>query len=404
MSSTAQQEAEALLKDIDQLPIPPTSSVSVTSQGDALQAIEFLDQITRVDPPKSKLVSTPPTRPASRATERVSLPTLRAKSADSNASSLQTPEPSKPESTGGWSWGSSVWSGASAALQQAKSVVDEGVKSIPSVHRPQQPRHWREGLFEYVKSGHLEKLGQDIKTASLSTLSDLLSVVAPPIAEHEVIHVWLSHDLEGYDGVETLVYRALARILEQVEGGDLVVNRGNESRPKSESTRRELNAADNLDIAIKLAEANIAELVQTHMSSPQVVKSHLSSENPTVHSTVYLRIQPFIAPVPSGLSIAANPKGPSKSESQVQFHLSIRDISHSLQVRTITQPIPIKWLDLWDEHDWVEDQLAETLRLGVEIVGQEYLVARMGWEPTNKPDKDEDAYERVDQQERLVDL
>lgn len=39
-----------------------------------------------------------------------------------------------------------------------------------------------------------------------------MNVVAPPIAEHEVIQVTLSHDMIGYDGVETLVYRGLARV------------------------------------------------------------------------------------------------------------------------------------------------------------------------------------------------
>ena len=46
----------------------------------------------------------------------------------------------------------------------------------------------------------------------LSTLTDILNVVAPPISEHEVIQVWLSHDMKGYDGVENLVYRGLARV------------------------------------------------------------------------------------------------------------------------------------------------------------------------------------------------
>lgn len=41
--------------------------------------------------------------------------------------------------------------------------------------------------------------------------------------------------------------------------------------------------------------------------------------------------------------------------------------------------VPEKWLGLWDEYDWVEDLVAEVLRVGVEVVGQEYLVARMGW-------------------------
>ena len=55
-------------------------------------------------------------------------------------------------------------------------------------------------------------LGQDFKRVGLSTLTDILNVVAPPISEHEVIQVWLSHDMKGYEGVESLVYRALARV------------------------------------------------------------------------------------------------------------------------------------------------------------------------------------------------
>jgi len=34
---------------------------------------------------------------------------------------------------------------------------------------------------------------------------------------------------------------------------------------------------------------------------------------------------------------------------------------------------------MWDKYDWVEDLVAEALRVGVEVVGQEYVVARMGW-------------------------
>lgn len=46
----------------------------------------------------------------------------------------------------------------------------------------------------------------------MSTLTDILNAVAPPISEHEVIQVWLSHDMQGMDGVESLVYNALARV------------------------------------------------------------------------------------------------------------------------------------------------------------------------------------------------
>lgn len=52
----------------------------------------------------------------------------------------------------------------------------------------------------------------------MSTLTGIINVVAPPIAEHEVIQVTLSHDMIGYEGVENLVYRGLARVGGAVEG------------------------------------------------------------------------------------------------------------------------------------------------------------------------------------------
>jgi hypothetical protein len=55
-------------------------------------------------------------------------------------------------------------------------------------------------------------LGQDFKRVGLTTLTDILNVVAPPISKHEVIQVSLSHDMSGYDGLESLVYRALAKV------------------------------------------------------------------------------------------------------------------------------------------------------------------------------------------------
>lgn len=54
--------------------------------------------------------------------------------------------------------------------------------------------------------------GKELKTTTLKSLTDLLNAVAPPIAEHEVIEVSLSHDMVGYDGVEALVYRGLAKV------------------------------------------------------------------------------------------------------------------------------------------------------------------------------------------------
>jgi hypothetical protein len=46
--------------------------------------------------------------------------------------------------------------------------------------------------------------------------------------------------------------------MEQVEGGHLIVNRGNESRPKNgNSQERDFNAVDGHDAALKLTEVRI---------------------------------------------------------------------------------------------------------------------------------------------------
>jgi hypothetical protein len=46
-----------------------------------------------------------------------------------------------------------------------------------------------------------------------------------------------------------------SQVLEQVEGGDLVVNRGNESRPKGgASDRRDLNVVDGYEAALKVSQ------------------------------------------------------------------------------------------------------------------------------------------------------
>ena len=59
------------------------------------------------------------------------------------------------------------------------------------------------------------------------------------------------------------------QVLEQVEGGDLVVNRGNESRPKDgASDRRDLNVVDGYDSALKISQVCFILLGCRDMSDP----------------------------------------------------------------------------------------------------------------------------------------
>ena len=194
-SKSKAEEARQFLDDLDNLsPVPPpTTGGSASSTSNAASAtntnddpadvLKFIDEIT--------LKSSEPTRPASRAslttptgtirkaTERVRVgspaPPSSAGSASGSASKsdAQARLPSASSSSdaaqtsaeagkgGGWGWGS-VWSSASAALQQARTAVDEGVKHLPS---NEQAMKWREEVMSRVplKKEQLEKLGECLR-------------------------------------------------------------------------------------------------------------------------------------------------------------------------------------------------------------------------------------------------
>ncbi|KAH9075785.1 maintenance of telomere capping protein 1 [Lactarius deliciosus] len=405
-SKSKQEEALQILDDLDLLsPDSRTPGIDsaaaapspiTTNPGEAAEVLAFLDEITQ----KTSLVDRPLSRSGTptlrKSTERVKVggssltgpgsSSVRGVSPSSNSAPAEKqqaiPEHERRPSGGGWGWGN-VWSSASTALQQAKSVVDEQVKSLPT----QDTKKWGEGVLgyartaqeraqEYAKNAQLEKLGQDLKRVGLSTFNEILNVVAPPISEHEVIQVWLSHDMQGYEGIEPLVYSALARILEQVEGGDLIVNKGNESKPRVTTSGRDLNTVEGFEQALKLAQANLEEVIKAN--APPDSQQLSSAQNPTTTSYVYLCIQAFT-------STSIIPGLEPAESTHLQFILHLSDPEHSLSYTTVTQAIPEHWLKVWDDYDWVEDTVAEALRFGVEVVGQEYVVGRMGWIKGKKP-------------------
>lgn len=106
-------------------------------------------------------------------------------------------------------------------------------------------------------------------------------------------------------------------------------------------------------------------------------------ENPTSYSSVYLRLQPFFASLPTP-GQPQSPKAPEK-QTHLQFLLYLSDPGHELIHSTVTQAVPLHWLDHWDKQDWVEDIVVEALRTGVETIGQEYIASRMSWLKEDEP-------------------
>lgn len=112
------------------------------------------------------------------------------------------------------------------------------------------------------------------------------------------------------------------------------------------------------------------EIIKTNV--PPDPQRPSSIQNPTTTSYVYLRIQPFTSAI-------ATPEPDSTESTRLQFILCLSDPAHKLSYMTVTQAVPDHWLNVWDQYDWVEDRVAEVLQLGVEVIGQEYIVGRMGW-------------------------
>lgn len=181
-SKSKQEEALQFLDDLDSLNPPPPPAqgaprAAVKTPGqppandEAAEALAFLDEITqKSSEPKRSTSSAHLDKPISRSgtpslrksTERVKVgggspaPLLPASSSPALKADASVPsQPPPGESSGGWGWGS-VWTSASAAIQQARTVVDEQVKNLP---KNEQAKKWSEGMLEYAKNVQVDKLG-----------------------------------------------------------------------------------------------------------------------------------------------------------------------------------------------------------------------------------------------------
>ncbi|GAA5954561.1 hypothetical protein JCM8115_004625 [Rhodotorula mucilaginosa] len=319
-------------------------------------------------------------------------------------------------SGGGWGW-SSMWSSATTVVQQASHLAQQAktaaeeqvVKTANFSHgaggiaagiggglmkalgENEQAKKWSEGVMSYAKGAHLDQLGKELKTTTLKSLTDLLNAVAPPIAEHEVIEVSLSHDMVGYDGVEALVYRGLAKIMDQIEGGTLVVNpapktekakeAGSQAEePENDDDARDLNVIDGLAEGWKLAESRLEDLINKTYKAP--VAPSEAAEGITVPVTtcpVYMRLQPCLAPLPSLPASCLPTSTPDpKALKSLFFLVLLRDPTHKLVHSSLSQSMPASWLEIpFEENEWVEDEMVEIIRRSVEIIGQEYITHRM---------------------------
>lgn len=242
-------EAEKFLESLN---LPDTSSdqdtrnattTKPTGTTDRNDIMNFLDEISNY-PTQEQQGSTSNNETNSTATKATTaaapMPSL-VQAATTDATS--------EESTGGgggWmSWGNSLLAQASAAVKTTTDQINRTVQSTDSKNLlEERVKH----LQTLVNKDTIEKLGTNLRQLT----TQIMETVAPPISEHELVEIWLSHDMVGYSGVEALVYRAFARVMEQTESGQVIVRKGMDE-DHDEDAPRDLNMCEGVVEGTKLA-------------------------------------------------------------------------------------------------------------------------------------------------------
>lgn len=208
----------------------------------------------------------------------------------------------------------------------------------------------------------------------------LLETVAPPISEHELVEVWLAYDMVGYTGLEALVYRAFARVMEHTESGQVVV-RSNNSESTTEQdanpAHRDLNMCDSLQVGVKLAKANIDHLIKQHLEDPSE-KKNTETYNPQSGAVPVIRCPVFMAIQPVKIIMADIDEKEDGEDQQFMFVIMMVDPTHNLKFKTYSQSLPSTWLDIpYEENEWVEDKMVDVIRMSVTTIAQDYVWTRM---------------------------
>ncbi|KNZ47609.1 hypothetical protein VP01_628g6 [Puccinia sorghi] len=423
-----------------------TNKPAPSNPGDAQSVLDFIDEITqRSSTPTASIATKKITssRPVSRKPSNSSIGSRPA--ADQRASepleppvvqgaSSPLPSPAaagapSSSSASSWGWGSVLKQATSSVLNQAMSAAGQNFNS--NLHsqlsgQSEAAKKWKEGVLGYVRASGIDQLGKDLQATGIKSLTDIINMVAPPISKHEVIDVQLSYDMVGYDGIEDLVYRSLSKVMEQVDGGDLILNKGDEERPKpSESAgpERDLQAAEGMIDGYKLALANLEQMIQRIEGKKAELKMKEASgegsapqtgeggELPITHCPVYVRIQPIISRLPVfGPTPSTTTRGSKATmlevaqqqgqqgvtvdmEGHLFFLVLLRDVKNSLDHTTLTQSIPATWLEIpFEENEWVEDIMVDVIRRGIEIIGQQYVNGRISGRSVRNTSAEDDGH------------
>ncbi|KAF9437165.1 hypothetical protein BGZ76_001775 [Entomortierella beljakovae] len=358
---------------------PKAASTAAGGNQDEQSVLDFLDEITQ-SAASSSSTPAPTTPPASQGKSSIydspaSLPSRYLQQQQQQQQPAQQVDSRS-------SWLGSLWSTASEAVKTTQTAVQSSVKATME---SQTTRNFEERVKGFVNAENIGKIGNDLKSLTLNSMTTVLDVIAPPIAEHEVVEIWLAHDMVGYVGVESIVDRAFSKVMEQTEGGDVIVHQGDGTSSEDvPPENRQLNACEGYDQAVKLAKANIEHLIKTHYDAEKYQGGSVeATKNPNTnasHCPVFVAIQPCRIPR-HGYTQSTEADSSSiimEKDAFMSFVLVLNDPTHNLEFEATSQSMPAQWFLIpYEENEWVEDRMVECIKLAVGVLAQDYVWTRM---------------------------
>jgi len=315
----------------------------------------------------------------------------------------------QPAASGGGGWWGSVFTAASAAVKQAEAAVKE-------IRGNEEAIRWAEQVKGNVET--LKGIGGNVRSLAMPTFTTLLQTIAPPISAHERLQIHTTHDILSYPSMDPLIYSVFARVMSQVEGGDLlVIQRGSESRQRGRSTsdvgyrggvlgggsnagwtdgpwwrdtasKRDLGAVKGLVEGSKLARASAEAYANDFFAARGGIEEAakhatevLSDSNPVRSSDIFLAIQAITQTTnpelfAEGQKKEAKVEGEggvvepqSEEEDLTSFAIYLHDPIHSLSFSAVSQSIPSKWVDWLDSSADANDGLPASIREMIESGG-----------------------------------
>ena len=295
-------------------------------------------------------------------------------------------------SGGGW-WGG-ILSTANAAMKQAEAAYKE-------IQQNEEAKKWAEQVrgLKGIDVGTLKtygkqllfilqpldnvrltckRQGDELRSRALPTFTNILHTIAPPISSHERLLIHITHDLVGYPSLDPLIHGVFARVMSQVEGGDLlVVQRGHESSSRRSSdgaagwrdgpwwrqtdAPRELGLVKGMTEGTKLcragAESYATEYFAAHGGVEQAkirATENLSESNPVRTSDLFLAVQAISIDADKTLFARTASAEKEKESSAVKeqdeadehvcFAVFVLDPVHEIEFATVSQSVPAKWV------------------------------------------------------------